>query len=73
MSRQEQLPLNRGEHFPRSTLLTMVLRQAALLVVIGMTLGLAAMLLVTPVLKAMLYGTGSRNPVVLAGVCCWSL
>jgi len=37
------------------------------------TLGLAAMLLVTPVLKAMLYGTGSRNPVVLVGVCCWSL
>jgi ABC-type antimicrobial peptide transport system permease subunit len=53
----------------RGTVLTMVLRQAAMLVAIGMALGLAATLAATPVLQSMLYGTGARNPVVLAGVC----
>ncbi len=53
----------------RGSVLTMVLRQAAMLVGIGMALGLVATLVATPVLKSMLYGTGARNPVVLAGVC----
>ena len=53
----------------RRMVLTMVLGEAAVLVAIGMTLGLAATILATPVLKAMLYGTGSRTPMVLAGVC----
>ncbi len=53
----------------RGSVLTMVLRQAAVLVAIGMALGLAATVAATPVLKSMLYGTGARNPMVLAGVC----
>lgn len=53
----------------RGSVLTMVLRQAAFLVAIGMALGLVATVAATPVLKSMLYGTGARNPVVLAGVC----
>lgn len=53
----------------RGSVLTMVLRQAAVLVGIGMALGLAATVAATPVLKSMLYGTGARNPMVLAGVC----
>lgn len=53
----------------RGTVLAMVLRQAALLVAVGMALGLTATLLATPVLQSLLYGTGSRNPLVLGGVC----
>jgi putative ABC transport system permease protein len=53
----------------RGTVLTMVLRQAAVLVATGMALGLAATVAATPVLRSMLYGTGARNPVVLCGVC----
>jgi putative ABC transport system permease protein len=53
----------------RGTVLTMVLRQAAVLVAIGMVLGLAASLAAAPVLESMLYGTGARNPAVLCGVC----
>lgn len=53
----------------RGTVLAMILRQAALLLLAGMALGLTATLLAAPVLRSMLYGTGSRNPVVLGGVC----
>ncbi|MGC2298242.1 MAG: ABC transporter permease [Acidobacteriaceae bacterium] len=53
----------------RGTVLKMVLRQAGVLVVIGMALGIAATLASAWVLESMLYGTGSRNPLVLAGVC----
>ncbi|HVT99306.1 MAG TPA: FtsX-like permease family protein, partial [Acidobacteriaceae bacterium] len=53
----------------RGTVLTMVLRQAALLLAIGVAIGIAATLFATPVLHSMLYGTGARNPLVLAGVC----
>jgi ABC-type antimicrobial peptide transport system permease subunit len=47
----------------------MVLRQAAVLVAIGMGLGIAATLASGSILHAFLYGTGARNPVVLAAVC----
>jgi putative ABC transport system permease protein len=53
----------------RGTVLNMVLRDAAVLVVIGMTIGIAATLASASVLESMLYGTGSRNPLVLAAVC----
>jgi predicted permease len=53
----------------RGMVLTMVLRQAALLVAMGMVLGIAGALASGPMLRSMLYGTGARNPVVLAGVC----
>lgn len=47
----------------------MVLRQAAVLVVIGMGLGIAATLASGSLLRAFLFGTGARNPLVLAVVC----
>jgi ABC-type antimicrobial peptide transport system permease subunit len=53
----------------RAMVLTMVLRQAAALVAMGMVLGIAGALASGPMLRSMLYGTGARNPVVLAGVC----
>jgi putative ABC transport system permease protein len=54
---------------PRRTVLQMVLRQAAVLMVVGMGLGIAATLASGSMLRAFLFGTGARNPVVLAGVC----
>ncbi len=53
----------------RSTVLKMVLREASILLVTGITIGTAAALASASVLRSMLYGTGSRNPVVLIGVC----
>jgi putative ABC transport system permease protein len=53
----------------RSTVLEMVLRQAAVLILIGSGLGIAAALASGSLLQAFLYGTGARNPVVLATVC----
>lgn len=53
----------------RAAVLTMVLRQAAVLVGVGMAIGLAASLAWAPLLHSMLYGAGTRNPLVLAGVC----
>ncbi|MGC1299760.1 MAG: hypothetical protein WA869_32445 [Alloacidobacterium sp.] len=47
----------------------MVLLQAAVLVVVGMSLGIVATLASASMLQAYLYGTGARNPLVLAGVC----
>jgi putative ABC transport system permease protein len=54
---------------PRWTVLQMVLRQAAVLILIGSGLGIAAALASGSLLQAFLYGTGARNPVVLASVC----
>ncbi|MGB6192208.1 MAG: ABC transporter permease [Terracidiphilus sp.] len=54
---------------PRQIVLQMVLRQAAVLVAIGMALGIAATLASGPILRAFLFGTGARNPLVLAVVC----
>jgi predicted permease len=53
----------------RSAVLTMVLRDAAILLGAGIVLGVASALISASVLQDMLYGTGSRNPVVLALVC----
>jgi putative ABC transport system permease protein len=54
---------------PRRMVFRMVLHQAAVLVAIGMGLGIAAALASGSMLQAYLYGTGARNPIVLAGVC----
>ena len=53
----------------RRMVLQMVLRQATVLVAIGMGLGVAATLASGSMLQAFLFGTGARNPVVLASVC----
>jgi putative ABC transport system permease protein len=53
----------------RSTVLKMVLRDASILLASGIAMGMAAALASASVLESMLYGTGSRNPVVLMEVC----
>jgi putative ABC transport system permease protein len=53
----------------RGAVVTMVLRDAARLLGAGILLGIAAALGSASILQGMLYGTGSRNPVVLAVVC----
>jgi predicted permease len=53
----------------RSTVLKMVLRDASILLAIGIAIGTGAALASGSVLQSMLYGTGSRNPVVLIEVC----
>jgi len=53
----------------RGSVLIMVLRDAAILLGAGIVLGIGAALTSASVLQGMLYGTGSRNPVVLALVC----
>lgn len=53
----------------REAVLKMVLRDAALLLGIGIVLGIAAALASASVLQSMLYGTGSRDPLVLSLVC----
>jgi len=53
----------------REAVLKMVLRDAALLLGLGIVLGIAAALASASVLQSMLYGTGSRDPLVLSMVC----
>jgi putative ABC transport system permease protein len=53
----------------REAVLKMVLRDAAMLLGIGIVLGLAAALASASVLQSILYGTGSRDPLVLSMVC----
>jgi len=53
----------------RGAVLTMILRDAAILLGAGIVIGTGAALLSASVLKDMLYGTGARNPVVLMLVC----
>jgi putative ABC transport system permease protein len=53
----------------RGLVLTMVLKDAARLLAAGVAIGIAATLVSASVLNSMLYGTGSRNPVVLFAVC----
>ena len=50
----------------RSSVLSMVLRDAAILLVIGISVGLVLSLVSTSVIQSMLYGTGARNPAVFA-------
>jgi putative ABC transport system permease protein len=54
---------------PRSTVLAMVLRDATVLVALGVGIGVAATLASASVLRAVLFGTGPRDPLVLAAVC----
>ena len=54
---------------PRTTVLQMVLRQAAMLILSGLAMGIAAALASGSLLQAFLYGTSARNPLVLATVC----
>jgi predicted permease len=53
----------------RAVVLTMVLRDAAVLLAFGIVVGIAAVLASASVLQSMLYGTGSRDPMVLTVVC----
>jgi ABC-type antimicrobial peptide transport system permease subunit len=53
----------------RAVVLGMVLRDAAVLLALGIVVGVVAVLASASVLQSMLYGTGSRNPAVLALVC----
>ncbi len=53
----------------RATVLKMVIRDAAVLIGAGILVGAAATLASASALKTMLYGTGSRDPLVLGSVC----
>ena len=53
----------------RVTVLGMVLKDAALLLSAGIITGTVVALAFASVLTTMLYGTGARNPLVLALVC----
>ena len=53
----------------RVMVLAMVLRDAAIVLAFGIVAGIAAVLAFASILKTMLYGTGSRDPVVLTVVC----
>jgi putative ABC transport system permease protein len=53
----------------RGVVLTMVLRDAAVLLAFGIVVGIVAVLASASVLQSMLYGTGLRDPMVLALVC----
>jgi predicted permease len=53
----------------RVVVLTMVLRDAAVLLASGIVVGMVGVLASASVLQSMLYGTGSRDPMVLMLVC----
>ena len=53
----------------RGAVLKMVLREASILLTSGIAIGIVAALASAPILQSLLYGTGSRNPFVLAQVC----
>jgi putative ABC transport system permease protein len=53
----------------RASVLRMVLRDAAFLLVAGVAIGFAAALASASVLESMLYGTRPRDPIVMAAVC----
>lgn len=53
----------------RSTVLTMVLRDAGILMAWGVGIGLAVTFAATSVLTAVLFNTGARDPLVLTAVC----
>jgi putative ABC transport system permease protein len=54
----------------RSTVLSMVLKQALVLVLTGLALGLAGALAGGQLLRSMLYGIKPLDPLVLASACC---
>ena len=53
----------------RVAVLSMILREAAWLLAIGVAIGVLVSLLSSSLLGSMLYGTGARNPLVLGLVC----
>ena len=53
----------------RTSVLAMVLRDAAILLIAGITLGTACSLASASILQSMLYGTKSRDPIVMTLVC----
>jgi predicted permease len=53
----------------RASVLKMVLRDAAILLLGGITIGICAALASASILKSMLYDTGSRDPLVMGAVC----
>ena len=53
----------------RGSVLKMILRDAAILLLGGLVIGVGAALASASVLKNMLYGTGPRDPFVMAAVC----
>jgi ABC-type antimicrobial peptide transport system permease subunit len=54
---------------PRTSVLTMVLRDAAILLISGITLGALCTLASASILQSMLYGARPRDPIVMALVC----
>jgi predicted permease len=53
----------------RASVLNMVLRQAGVLVAVGIGMGIAGALGSASILENLLYGIRSRDPIVMAGVC----
>ncbi|HEX4022754.1 MAG TPA: ABC transporter permease [Acidobacteriaceae bacterium] len=53
----------------RGSILTLVLREAGILLAWGVGIGLTATFAVTSVLRAVLFNTGPRDPLVLTAVC----
>jgi putative ABC transport system permease protein len=53
----------------RNTVLKMILWDAVRLLLVGIAIGIPATLASTAVLKTMLYGTETRNPILLLAVC----
>jgi predicted permease len=53
----------------RTSVLKMVLRDAAILLIAGIAIGAVSAHASATILKSMLYGTGPRDPVVMAVVC----
>jgi MacB-like periplasmic core domain len=53
----------------RVAVLKMILRDASIVLGMGVAIGIAVSLASASILQKMLYGTGSRNPVVLIEVC----
>jgi predicted permease len=54
---------------PRQEVLKMIMRDASILLAIGIAIGIAAVLASAPLLQSLVYGTGPRNPIVLIEVC----
>jgi len=68
-SRTREIGVRMALGAQRAAVLKMVLRDAAILLGVGIALGIAAALASASVLQSMLYGTGSRDPLVLGVVC----
>jgi ABC-type antimicrobial peptide transport system permease subunit len=51
------------------SVLRMVLRDATILLITGITIGVVSALASASILKSMLYGTGPRDPLVMIVVC----